>query len=84
VTEKGERRRWVILLYLLHCSGPIYPPTLEDIAAKVGLAAKSAARAHLLVLRERGLVAWDRRCARTVRLTQAGFDEAERLLREAS
>lgn len=50
-----------------------YPPTRRELLAASGWASLASLQPWLLRLRERGLVAWDERRARGVRLTVAGW-----------
>ena len=56
--------------------GQGYPPSLSEIAAHMGITARSTVLAHVRNLAEMGLVTYERGRRRTVALTDAGLEEA--------
>jgi repressor LexA len=44
------------------------PPSLDELARAVGLLGRGAIHGHLIALRDRGLIAWEPRRARSIRV----------------
>ncbi|HZS02226.1 MAG TPA: helix-turn-helix domain-containing protein [Chloroflexota bacterium] len=64
--------RHVAVLRALAARRGTYPPTLRELARELGLRSTSSVYARLTRLRYMGLVAFEERRARTLRLTDAG------------
>lgn len=69
--KQGERTRAKITKFIAsYWRKHQMSPTLQEIAAGVGLASHNAVRAQLVQMREAGTVTWVDGCARTIRLVQ--------------
>ena len=49
-----------------------HPPTIEEISDGIGVESKGVAHGHLSRLRDKGMVTWQKKKTRTIKLTDIG------------
>ena len=77
-TESQKKRIAIMIAIQAYRDENGYPPSFHDVSKSVGMNYNGAEH-HLSRLREKGLVTWEPKITRTLRLTQKGKDYLESL-----
>ena len=62
------RQQEVLHFIRAYIASRSYPPTVREIGAHLGIASTNGVHDHLIALRRRGLLTWERGKSRTLRV----------------
>ena len=65
-----ERQKQVIMSIQLLTAAKGYPPTLRELSECLGMRSKTGVNDHLVSLRKKGLVTWEKYKCRTLRIVK--------------